>query len=71
MENCGHYNVELLETIKPVVRILLGALIISSFFFDIACYKFRALREYLMYLEGSILLLLTLVPQAFYIEMKV
>ena len=55
---CPEYNRKFLDPITPVVRVLIGVLVIISVFIDIACYKFRFLAQSVLYCEVTFTLLL-------------
>ena len=48
---CPDYNHDLLDTTAPGLRILIGATLIGSLIYDIACYKYRHLAHHILYIE--------------------
>ena len=61
-EICPEYNRDLLDGIQPTVRIMNFSGIILGLILDLACYKYRRLSKFILYLEGANLLLFTMIP---------
>lgn len=51
------------------MRVVIGSYLIFALCFDIACYKYRHLAQFLLYFESVIALLYTLVPSVLYLTM--
>ena len=70
-ELCPDYNRDLLETIKPTVKVIIGTSIIVALLLDILCYKYRRLSQAILYFEGAASLIFTLIPSRYYLELPV
>ena len=55
-------NLDLLNAMKPTVKILIQMTIVGCIVIDIACYKYRFLAQMLLHYESILMLIWTIVP---------
>ncbi len=67
---CPDYNDALLDATAPGLRVLIGAILIGSLLYDIACYKYRHLAHYTLYIETFATQLYMLVPMPLYLNLS-
>ena len=65
---CPDYNRDIMESLKPTVRIMIVSGIILNLILDMVCYKYRRLAKLILYFEGVHGLLFTLIPNRYWLE---
>ena len=53
------------------MRVIIGTSIIIALLLDILCYKYRRLSQAILYYEGAVSLIFTLIPSRYYLELPV
>ena len=70
-EICPEYNRDLLEGIKPTLRIMIILAIILTIILDVACFKYRRLTKLILYFECLHPLLITMIPSPYWLELPI
>ena len=65
---CPDYNRDIMESIKPTVRVMIATGIIVNLILDLVCYKYRRLAKLILYFEGVHGLLFTMIPNRYWLE---